>query len=67
MERMLEITNAVGTLEVSTSDQSHHHLHGNHPQPLLGENSSCSPAHNQEKCKSVESGKLKIHLKLLRG
>ena len=31
---MLEITNAVGILEVSTTfEQSHHHLHGNHHPP----------------------------------
>ena len=36
MEWMLEITNAVGILERSTSEQSHHHLHRNHPHPLLG-------------------------------
>ena len=33
MEWTLEITNAVGILERSTSEQSHHHLHGNHPLP----------------------------------
>lgn len=68
MDWMLEITNAVGILEMSTSERSHHHLHGNHPPaPFWGENSSCSTAHNQEKCKSVGSGKLRIHFKLLRG
>jgi hypothetical protein len=37
LEWMLEITNAVGILEMSTSEQSHHYLHGNHPPPTSWE------------------------------
>lgn len=49
MDWMIEITNAVGILAMSTSEQRHHHLHGNHPPLPSGEKTAAVQQHTTKK------------------
>lgn len=49
MEWTLAITNAVQILERSTSEQSHHHLRGNHPLPPCREKTAAVQQYTTKK------------------